>query len=132
LRKELILTENIKKIEFLATLPYIKTLPEYQQFISSIIKDEYLTLNQQNMLVSYFNVENKHWEKWSGNSDFRVWVLFTNPEMCSVFDKELLIKARIDIIPNLSKQSIGDLENVVDEYQRVILFLISYIRKGNR
>jgi len=112
------LAEEIKKIEFLKTLPYIKALPEYQQFISSLIKDEYLTINQQNMLIDYFNVENRHWRKWSGNSEFRVWVLFTNPERCSVFDKELLEKARINIIPDLTKYLVGDLKNYVDEYAK--------------
>lgn len=112
------MAEKIKKKEFLATLPYIKKLPEYQQFISSLIKDEYLTLDQQNILIDYFNVENKHWEKWSGNSDFCVWVLFTNPEKFSVFDKELLVKARINIVLNLTKQSVGDLINNIDKYAK--------------
>jgi hypothetical protein len=118
LRKEFVLAENTKKIEFLRTLPYIKALPEDQQFISDLIKDEYLTLAQQNTLIEYFNVENRHWRKWNGNSDFHVWVLFTNPEMCSVFDKELIAKARINIIPKLTKQSVGDLKNSVDEYAK--------------
>jgi hypothetical protein len=108
---------KIKKIEFLKTLAHINAVPEDLQFISGLIKDEYLTPDQQNMLIVYFDVNNKHWKKWN-DSDFDVWVLFTNPEMCLVFDKELIEKARIDIIPKLTKQSIGDLKNNVEEYAK--------------
>jgi len=110
--------EIIKKSIFLQNLPYLKGDIKEQQFISDLILDENLAQIQQNILLDYFDVTNSHWKKWNGESTFRIWFLFTNPESCNVFNKELLEQARIDIIPDLTKWSIGDMINNIEEYSK--------------
>ena len=100
----------VLKSSFLRTLPYIGRDKSHQQFISKLINKIFLTKKDQDELSEYFNVRNKHWSRWSGESNFRIWMLFTSPESCSVFDKKLIDKARIKIIPYITVFEEGELD----------------------
>jgi len=106
----------VLKSSFLRTLPYIGRDKSYQQFISKLINKIFLTKRDQDELSEYFNIRNKHWSRWSGESNFRIWMLFTSPESCSVFDKKLIDKARMKIIPYMTKFMVGDMVNKIKEY----------------
>ena len=105
---------------FLRKLPYICRWRKDRIFISSLIKKKvFLNKKDQTLLVEYFNVRNKHWSKCSGESGFDIWVLFSNPESCKIFDVKLIEKARLKIIPHMTKWYVGDLEKNVKEYAKV-------------
>jgi len=110
--------ETIEKKLFIKNLPGIQIWEDEQQFISDLIEDEYLTKSQQYILRNYFNTLIYQQRRDRGNYTFRVLFLFTNPESCLIFDKKRLEQARIDIIPNLSKWSIGDMKKNVEEYAK--------------
>ena len=108
----------LKKL-FLKKLPYIKGWHKDQIFVSKLIKKKiFLNKYDQNTLLEYFNIRNKHWSTWSGESGFDIWVLFTNPESCEIFNKELIEKARLNIIPYLTKWYVGDLDKYIKEYAK--------------
>jgi hypothetical protein len=105
---------------FLRKLPYIYRWKKDQIFISNLIKKRiFLNRSDQNLLLEYFNVKNKHWSENSGEYSFDIWVLFTNPESCKIFDKKLIDEARIKIIPYMTKWDIGELERNVKEYAKL-------------
>jgi hypothetical protein len=106
----------ILKKKFLKTLPYINAWPKDQKFISKLIKKIYLNENDKKILSQYFDVTNKHWSNWDGESDFKIWVLFTTPEQCSIFDNKFIRRERIKIIPFMSKYAVGNLDNNIKQY----------------
>jgi hypothetical protein len=109
----------ILKRFFLKKLSFIKNSSKDQVFISKLIKKRiFLNKNDQEILLEYFDVRNKHWSKNSGEYGFDVWVLFTNPESCKIFDKKLIEKARIKIIPHMTKWYVGCLVENINEYAK--------------
>lgn len=113
--------QKIHKRIFLKKLPYIRAWPKDQKFISKLIKKSYLNRKDQDELTQYFDVTNEHWSKCSGESSFEIGILFSNPEMCGVFDKNLIKKARIKLVPRMSKFFIGDMEKNVKNYAKTDL-----------
>lgn len=109
------MAEKVKKEIFIQKLPLIQIWEDEQQFVADLIEDEYLIKSQQDMLSTYFRtLTHRH----RGNCTFRVLFLFANPESCAVFKKKYLEQARIDIMPHLSKWSIGDMNTEVEEYAK--------------
>jgi hypothetical protein len=105
------------KRQFLKKLPYLIRVPEDQRFISSLIKKKtFLNKTDQLQLIDYFDVRNKHWAKNTGDFAFDVWVLFTSPEDCKIFDQALIDKSRIKIIPRLTRFYVGSLKKSILNY----------------
>ena len=110
--------KEIEKRKFLKSLPYIKAWSKDQKFISNLIEKKFLNKKEQEELIEFFDVTNKHWSKWNGESSFEIWLLFTNPEVCSVFNEKLINKARVKIIPHMSKISVGNIEKEIINYAK--------------
>jgi len=103
---------------FLKTLPYICCNRKERKFISRLINKTFLNEEDQAELTEYFNVRNKHWTSWGGESNFRYWMLFTNPNSCLLYDKARLKKARIMAVPYMSKFMVGKMDKNVRKYAK--------------